>query len=89
MVMSHFLRYLKSGPGISPYTTHGTGIGLPPQIEPRSTTPGLIGSPMAVPWSVWDRMNWTEATFQHVVPEPPVWGNGYPESPVRSLRSYS
>ena len=32
-------------------TLHGTAIYT--YIDPQSTTPGLIGSPMAVPWSVW------------------------------------
>ena len=37
----------------STQTLHGTAIYMP-TLTPQ-TTPGLIGSPMAVPWSVWER----------------------------------
>ena len=40
----------------APDTTHGTAIDAAP-LTPRSTTPGLIGSPMAVPWVVSGRVD--------------------------------
>ena len=32
------------------------GIYIYIYIDPFSTNPGLIGSPVAVPWSVWERL---------------------------------
>ena len=46
-------------------------VGLPPQKDPQSTTPGRIyGSPMAVSWSVW-LWNWKQKQEPRKTPESP------------------
>ena len=40
---------------IRTHTLHGTAIYA--YIDTPGTTPGLIGSPMAVPWSIWVSMS--------------------------------